>query len=71
MGISGDVVRISCSFMGVYGGSWDFMVDLMGFNGIHSLVNVYISMENHYVQWKNPLSMAIFHSYADLPGDVF
>ena len=24
-------------------------------------------MENHHVQWKNPLFQAIFHSYVNLP----
>jgi hypothetical protein len=30
---------------------------------IYPLANVYILMENHHVQWVNPLYMAIFNSY--------
>ena len=32
----------------------------------YPLVNVYITMENHHVQWVNPLKMAIFNSYFDI-----
>ena len=45
--------------MGFYGG-------LMRFYGIYPLVNVYISTENHDVQWINQLYMAIFNSYVKL-----
>ena len=35
--------------------SWwfDVFLILMGFHGIYPLVNVYITMENHQVQWVN------------------
>ena len=27
-------------------------------------------MENHYFQWVNPLQMAIFNSYVELPEGI-
>ena len=33
----------------------------------YPLVNVYITIENHHVQWENSLYMAIFNSYVKLP----
>ena len=44
--------------------------DLMDFNGIYPLVMTNITMENHPFQWKNPLVLAIFHSYVKLPEGV-
>ena len=29
-----------------------------------------IAMENHHVQWKNPLQMVIFHGYVRLPEGI-
>ena len=40
----------------------------MGFYRIYPLVNIQKMMENHHVQWTNQVfSMAMFHSYVDLP----
>ena len=33
----------------------------------YPLVMTNIAMENHYVEWENPLEMAIFSSYVKLP----
>ena len=37
---------------------------------IYPLVNVYITMENHYFQWVKQLYMAMFNSYVKLPEGV-
>ena len=34
------------------------------------LVNVYVTMENHNVQWTNPLCQATLHSYVNLPEGI-
>ena len=34
---------------------------------VHYPLVTNIAMENHYVSWKNPLEMVIFHSYVKLP----
>ena len=36
-------------------------------NGDDYQVNVYIAMENHHLEWGNPLYMANFNSYVKLP----
>ena len=33
----------------------------------YPLVNAYITMENHHVQWENSLYMVMFNSYVKLP----
>ena len=33
----------------------------------YPLVNIQKTMENHHFQWENPLYMAIFNSYVNLP----
>ena len=37
----------------------------------YSLVNVYITMENHHSELVNPLRMAIFNSYVSLPVGIY
>ena len=43
-------------------GKWWLNGGLMGFYGMYPLMTN-ITMENHHVQWENPLFMAMFNSY--------
>ena len=44
----------------------------MGLDGIYPLVNVYISMKHHHVQWENIhyFDWAILNSYVRLPEGI-
>ena len=42
----------------------------IGIKYVYPLVNVYITMETHHCQWVNPLQMAMFNGYFELPKGI-
>ena len=43
---------------------------IQSFHQKYPLVNIQKTMENHHCSWENPLLMAIFNSYVELPEGI-